>query len=74
MCRLPWQTLCLVESTGHVSLYYIVLFFAFVCSFGLAFADYKCAVLLDSLFEQGRKAMARWVTCVRVGVSCTYVQ
>ena len=27
--------------------------------FGLAYADYKCAVMLDGLFEQGRKAMAR---------------
>ena len=27
--------------------------------FGLAYADYKCSVLLDGLFEQGRRAMAR---------------
>lgn len=41
--------------------------------FGLAYADYKCAVMLDGLFEQGRKAMARWVTLLYIrSMLCVY--
>lgn len=58
----------------HVIIYVCMFICTYVCMyvtvcalhlpfirFGLAYADYKCAVLLDGLFERGKKSMARWV-------------